>query len=537
MAQTEGKVYILGAGPGAADFLTVAGQTILSTAEVLIYDALIDPKLLTLAPKTCIHLWAGKRGQEPSTPQPEIDRLLITYCQQGKQVVRLKSGDPALFGRVASEIQALQSANCAYEVWPGLSSALAAPILAGIPLTDPVLSRSVTIASAHEIAAVDWDLMARSESLVILMGGRSLPLLIQSLQEHGKPAHTPIAIVRWGGWPQQEVWVGTLETIVEETRGERLSPAVMVIGEVVRLRETLAIPNFSALVPPSPLATMTEMTMTETHADLQSQQSRPLEGLTILVTRSASQAPAFRQSLEAQGATVLEMAALEIVPPSSWEPLDRAIAQLDTFDWLFLTSANGVQYFFERLLAQGKDARALAGIKIAVVGRKTAAVLKEQGLIPDFIPPHYIADELVAHFPDRDRLGSLRCLFPRVESGGREVLVQQLTAQEATVVEVPAYQSQCPSAIDPQIAVALQQQTVDVITFASSKTVEHFWQLLQQTPHFEPSGWNPILQSLKVASIGPQTSKTCRALLGKVDIEAREYTLEGLIESVVLTYS
>jgi uroporphyrinogen III methyltransferase / synthase len=525
MSPTEGKVYILGAGPGAVDFLTVAGQVILSTADVLIYDALIDQKLLTLTPKTCIHVWAGKRGQSPSTPQAEINQLLITYCQQGKKVVRLKSGDPAIFGRVASEVQALQVANCAYEVWPGLSSALAAPTLAGIPLTDPMLSRSVTIVSAHELAALDWELMVRSESLVILMGGRSLPTLIQSLQDHGKPADTAIAIIKWGGWSQQQVWVGTLDTIVSQTQGETLSPTVMVMGQVVQLRETLGIPNVSALLSPLP-------------AMAQSSARSPLAGLTILVTRSASQAPAFRQSLEAQGATVLEMAALEIVPPSSWDALDGAIAQLNTFDWLFLTSANGVEYFFERLNAQGKDARALAGVKIAVVGRKTAASLQAKGLIPDFIPPNYIADELVAHFPDLDRLDHLRCLFPRVESGGREVLVQQLTAKGAAVMEVPAYQSQCPAAtLEPQILAALQQQAIDVITFASSKTVEHFWQLLQQSSPLTEADWIQLLKPIKLASIGSQTSQTCRALLKRVDIEAQEYTLEGLTQSIIQAHS
>jgi uroporphyrinogen III methyltransferase / synthase len=525
MSQTEGKVYILGAGLGAVDFLTVAGQAILSTADVLIYDALIDPKLLTLTPKTCIHLWAGKRGQAPSTPQAEINQLLITYCQQGKRVVRLKSGDPAIFGRVASEVQALRESNCAYEVWPGLSSALAAPTLAGIPLTDSILSRSVTIVSAHDLAALDWELMMRSESLVILMGGRSLPTLIQSLQDHGKPADTAIAIIKWGGWSQQQVWVGTLETILKQTQGETLSPTVMVIGKVVQLRETLGIPNVSALMSP-PLPTMSK-----------SSASSPLAGLTILVTRSASQAPTFRQSLEAQGATVLEMAALEIGPPSSWDALDGAIAQLSTFDWLFLTSANGVEYFFERLSAQGQDARALAGVKIAVVGRKTAASLQAKGITPDFIPPNYVADDLVAHFPDPDQLDHLRCLFPRVESGGREVLVQQLTAKGVAVVEVPAYQSQRPADIDPQILAALQQQTIDVITFASSKTVEHFWQLLQQSPQSAAMDWNQILKPTKLASIGPQTSKTCHRLLNRVDIEAQEYTLEGLIQSIIQTYS
>jgi uroporphyrinogen III methyltransferase / synthase len=524
MSASQGTVYLLGAGPGSVEFLTVAGRTLLANAEVVIYDALIDPNLLTLTPKSCIYLLAGKRGQQDSIPQAEINQYLVQYCQQGKRVVRLKSGDPALFGRLADEVLALQAAGCQFEVWPGLSSALAVPLLAGIPLTDATLSRSVTIASAHDLAALDWELLARSESLVLLMGGRSLAAIVQLLQQHGRLAETPIAIIRWGGWPQQQVWTGTLATILDETKEIPLSPAIMVIGAVVSLRQQLAIPplSFSA-ISDNPFLTMSE--------------SLPqlLKGQTILVTRAASQASDFRCALEVEGATVLEMAALEIGPPSSWAALDEAIAQLSTFHWLILTSANGVDYFFERLQAQGKDARALAGVKIAVVGRKTASSLKAWGLQPDFIPPNYIADELVAHFPASMQWSQLRCLFPRVESGGREVLVQEFRAKGATMVEVPAYQSQCPRIIEPSVLMALRQQEVDIITFASSKTVTHFWQLLQQAaPELD---WQQLLQPVKVASIGPQTSQTCQQYLGRVDIEAQTYTLEGLIQSIILNIS
>jgi uroporphyrinogen III methyltransferase/synthase len=439
-------------------------------------------------------------------------------------VVRLKSGDPALFGRLASEVQALQAAGCTFEVWPGLSSALAAPLLAGIPLTDAALSRSLTVASAHDLSTLDWTLLARSESLVILMGGRSLHAIVQTLQQHGKPADTPIAVIRWGGWPQQQVWIGTLETIVKQTDGERLSPTIMVIGAVVALRDQLGIPALPCPVLSSP--TCTPMLLNP---------SPPLTGQTVLVTRSASQVPEFRHALEAAGATVLEMAALEIGPPSSWAALDEAITQLSTFQWLILTSANGVDYLFERLQAQGKDARALAGVKIAVVGRKTASSLKHWGLIPDFMPPNYVADDLVAHFPELDQMPTLRCLFPRVESGGRDVLVQDFTAKGATVVEVPAYQSRCPEVVSPDILQALQQQTIDIITFASSKTVEHFWQLLQQSPlpNLQEIDWPKLLSVVKVASIGPQTSRSCEKWFGRVDIEAQEYTLEGLTQSIL----
>ncbi|HEY9824836.1 MAG TPA: uroporphyrinogen-III C-methyltransferase [Stenomitos sp.] len=528
MTRPDGKVYILGSGPGSVNFLTVAGEALLSTAEVVIYDALIDTTLLSLTPKTCIHILAGKRGQGPSVSQADINPLLVHYCQQGKRVVRLKSGDPMLFGRSASEVQALQAAGCAFEVWPGLSSALAAPVLAGIPLTDPDLSRSVTILSAHEPSTLNWSVLAQCETLVVLMGGRSLPILTTMLQQHGKAADTPVAVIRWGGWPQQQVWSATLDTIVDQTQGESLSPSVLVIGDVVRLRQTLNLP---------PLPTVRlSCTLPSSVAPME-QSALPLQGRTVLVTRSANQSEDFSRSLKAKGATVLEMAALEIGPPSSWSDLDAALADLSTFDWLILTSANGVQYTLERLQHQGKDARALAGIKIAVVGRKTAATLKQWGLIPDFIPPDYIADALVAHFPEPSLQG-IRCLFPRVESGGREVLVQELSAKGATVVEVAAYQSQCPAQLNPQILEALQSQAIDVATFASSKTVQHFAQLLQQgtadLPNFD---WRTLLQSVKLASIGPQTSQACGQYLGRVDLEAQEYTLDGLIEAIAQAYT
>lgn len=255
---------------------------------------------------------------------------------------------------------------------------------------------------------------------------------------------------------------------------------------------------------------------------------------TILVTRSAGQSSQFTELLQQQGAKVIEMPALVITPPSNWEALDQAIADLSNFDWLILTSSNGVDYFFERLLALGKDTRALTDVKIAVVGKKTASSLKQRGLKPDFIPPDFVADSLVEHFPES--LPGKKVLFPRVESGGREVLVQEITAKGAQVTEVAAYESGCPREIAPAALLALQKQTVDVITFASSKTVKHFFQLLEASLA-QDSGQFPnsqsILEHLCIASIGPQTSVTCLELLGRVDVEAKEYTLEGLTQAIM----
>lgn len=261
----------------------------------------------------------------------------------------------------------------------------------------------------------------------------------------------------------------------------------------------------------------------------------PLAGKTILVTRSVEQSNNFTQILATLGATVIEMPALEICPPSSWEALDRAIANLSNFHWLILTSTNAVDYFFERLNAQSKDARALAGIKIAVVGKKTAQSVKQRNLEPDYIPPNFVADSLIANFPEE--LTDKKVLFPRVESGGREVLVNELTAKYADIVEVPAYQSCCPKSIPPSAEIALQSGNVDVITFASSKTVQFFCQLAQRI-FTENSDAQPFmianyLEGICIASIGPQTSKTCLSLIGRVDIEAEEYTLDGLAQALI----
>ncbi len=239
MSENKGKVYLVGAGPGDVAYLTVRSQQLLNQAEILVYDALIDDRLLELVPKTCQLFDMGKRGGQPSKTQTEINQLLINQCQKGYQIVRLKSGDPFIFGRTTSEIQALIAANCNFEVVPGISSALAAPLLAGIPLTDPVLSRSFTVISAHEIEELNWEILVEIETLVILMGGKNLSEIIYQLEKHGRQITTPVAIIRWAGHPQQEIWQGTLASIVSQTSGKTLSPCVIVIGEIVKLREYL----------------------------------------------------------------------------------------------------------------------------------------------------------------------------------------------------------------------------------------------------------------------------------------------------------
>ena len=500
--QNKGKVYLVGAGVGDKAYLTLRAAELLSRAEVLIYDALVDLRLLDLVPDDCLKLNVGKRGGKVSTSQDKINQLLVAYCCQGKQVVRLKSGDPLVFGRSQAEITALHQANCNFELVPGISSALAAPLLAGIPLTDRDLSSCFAVCSGHATDQLNWQALAQIDTLVILMGTRSLPEIVSKLIAQGRDKDEPIAIIRNCSQIGQEIFWGTLTDIVKKTEGIPLSPAVIVIGKVVTLSDRI---NQTSVTP----------------------NQLPLANKTILVTRAAEQSSKFTTLLENQGAIVREMPALVITPPTSWQDLDRAIADFQGFDWLILTSANGVKYLWSRL----KDVRALAGVKIAVVGKKTAATLEQYQIQPDFIPPNFVADSLVATFPET--LTGKRILFPRVETGGRAVLVQELTAKGASVVEVAAYESRCPEKMDLQVSNALQNKQIDVITFASSKTVRNFYQLLEQELA-RKIDFNKILQDIAIASIGPQTSKTCDELLGRVDIEAKTYTLEGLTEAIII---
>lgn len=544
---TPGHVWIVGAGPGSLDYLTLQAFHCLRQAEVLIYDALSDPRLLDWVPTACEVIGVGKRGGQPSIAQGEINRLLVAQAQSGKTVVRLKGGDPFIFGRCREEMQALQEAGCSFTVIPGLSSALVAPLLAGIPLTDAGLSHSFAIATAHDLSQLNWSALAAIETLVLLMGGRHLAAIVAALQAQGRSPHTPIALIRWAGRPDQQIWVGTLADITHQTQGQPLSPVVIVIGEVVRwhgyfapsaIAPRLSIPELSSPEPSVPWVTpvarwdrpVPDVALSVMPTPVP-QPLPPLTNTTILVTRSANQSQEFSDLLQAAGATVLEMPTLVIKPPSSWAALDAAIAQLANFQWLILTSANGVDAFFERLAAADRDARALAGIKIAVVGKKTARTLAHYGLQPDFVPPEFVADALVSHFPEP--VSGQHLLFPRVESGGREVLVKELTQAGAIVTEVAAYESGCPDQAEPAILAALAEGRVDVITFASSKTVKHFAQLVGIAPPAPPATAGNWLAQVAIAAIGPQTAQACEQWLGRVDIEAREYTLEGLVQAIV----
>ena len=518
----NGKVFIVGAGIGGVEFLTVRARDLIGAAEVIISDALVDRTLLNLAPQTATRIIAGKRGGQESIKQTEINQMLVDYCLAGKRVVRLKSGDPWIFGRSLPEISALQAASCEWEVIAGISSAIAAPMLAGIPLTEVEASSCFAVMTGHDLNRLPWEAIAQIPTLVILMGTNNLTELLEKLSA-GKSGDMGIAIVRWCGRADQQVWTGTLTDIQSKLPEGSLSPAVIIVGEVVKFHEQLASHRLQSL---------------ENLDDLDglAKEKLALQGKRILVTRSASQASQFTDLLTSRGAEVIEMPTLAILPPTSWEFLDQAIASLSNYDWLILTSANAVDSFFVRLKNSGKDSRALYSLKIAVVGRKTAEVLANYGIMPDLVPTDFVADALVDAFlaiPNHV-LTDKKMLFPRVESGGREILVEQLQKHGAVVDAIPAYESGCPESIDPIALEAIQTQNLDAIAFASSKTVKHFCRLLDRVA--DQDTWRSWLADVTIASIGPQTSKTCDELFGRVDCEAREYTLDGLVEAIAHSF-
>ncbi|MGQ9865103.1 MAG: uroporphyrinogen-III C-methyltransferase [Pseudanabaenaceae cyanobacterium] len=488
VAEVMGPVYVVGAGLGEP-YLTVRGRELLATAEAIVCDDLVDRAVLRWAPQARVH-WVGKRGGQPSTTQEEINALLVDLAQRGQRVVRLKGGDPGVFGRLTAELAALQAAGLTWELVPGISSAIGGPLLAGVPLTDRDRP-AVAIVTATALETLPWEALAQMPTVVVLMGGNSA--WPARLLAAGKPPTTPVTLLRDVGGPRYRVWESTLGAIATETAGEDLSPLVAVVG---------AQPAF----PPA----------------------LPLTGQTVLVTRGVEQGGELTQRLQDLGARILEMPTLAVLPPSTWEPCDRAIAALGSFDWLWFASVNGVRAFWERLTHHGWDSRALAGLKIAVVGRQTAQVLTTYGLRADFIPADFTADCLAETLP----LGpGQRVLFPRVESGGRTTALQRLQARGGHIETVPVYESGCPAAVEPAIVTALQAQEIQTITFTSSKTVQHFAQLLDGVA--PRSEWQKWLQATAIAAIGPSTAETCQKVLGRVDCVAQEFTVAGLVQALV----
>lgn len=499
----NGKVFLIGAGPGDPGLITVKGKECLSRADVVIYDYLANGDLLKLARSNAELLYAGKVGGAHNHAQQLINDLLIAKALEGKVVARLKGGDPFVFGRGGEECEALVNAGIDFEVVPGVTAGIGAAAYAGIPLTHRRVTTSVAFVTGHEhpdkdASDIDWHrLSLGSGTVVFYMGVKNLPQIAANLMAHGRNPDTPVALIRWGTRNEQEVLTGVLATIAEQARKAGFkAPAVTIVGEVVTMRRQLRWFD-----------------------------NRPLFGRTILVTRAADQAGEFRHLLTAQGAHVIECPTIALVRPDSLAELDSAIDRLAAYDWLILTSANAVRHFFDRLHEHRRDARALGTCQVCAVGPKTAAAIRAYGIEPDLIPEDYKAEGVVAAFGKQD-LRQRKILFPRADKA-REVIPHALAELGAEVDAPVTYCNVLPDSLPAEALQALEETRVDCITFTASSTVENLAALLGENRFLR------LLDGVTVASIGPITSRTCRDLGLKVDIEPEAYTLEQLTSAIV----
>lgn len=499
----NGIVYLVGAGPGDPALITLRGVECLQHAQVVVYDYLANEQLLNHAPAQAERIYAGKIGGKHNQDQSEINQLLVSKAAEGKIVVRLKGGDPFVFGRGGEECEALHKAGIPFEIVPGVTAAIGASAYAGIPLTHRDVTASVTFVTGQEgnnkdESALDWKkLSLGNDTVVFYMGITNLRNNMSKMIEHGRSPSTPVALVRWATTSNQQILIGTLADIADKAQLAVFKPpAVTIVGEVVNLRSNLRWFD-----------------------------NRPLTGRTIIVTRAADQAGEFSSQLSAYGATVLECPTIQICEPESWDDLDKSIQSLRFFDWLILTSSNAVRYFFERLKDNGFDCRALGSTKICVVGPRTAESIKSFGIIPDLIPEDYKAEGVVAAF-EQFSVQNMNILFPCADLA-RDVIPRRLTEMGATVTAPVIYRNVFPDRLCPETIFALEKRKVDCISFTSSSTVRNLARMLG------PELLSIMLKGVAIASIGPITSKTCREFGLKVDIEPREYTIKALSESIV----
>jgi uroporphyrinogen III methyltransferase/synthase len=501
---SSARVYLVGAGPGDPELITAKGIRCISEADVLIYDYLAAKALLEHARPECERIYVGKKGGDHTLSQDGINALIVAKASEGRVVTRLKGGDPFIFGRGGEEAEELVKAGIAFEIVPGVTSAIAAPAYAGIPLTHRQFTSTVAFITGHEDPTkdesnIDWAALAKGVgTLVFLMGVKNLPNIVARLRKHGRPAETPAALVRWGTTTRQQTVTGTLENIEDRARAAGIkAPAIIVIGQVVTLRDTLLW-----------------------------FEKRPLLGKRIVVTRARAQASGLIERLSRLGAECLQCPTIEVAPPDSWEPLDRAIATLDQYHWIVFTSVNGVRYFFERLFQQGRDARSLGHLHTAAIGPATAEELRRFGLNTDILPKTYQAESVVEAFAQVAVKGQ-SVLLPRAREA-RAILPEELRRMGARVDEIVAYQTLQVADEGRPLVEALEKGEVDMVTFTSSSTVSNFHSLL-------PAGAElPVLmKGAAVACIGPITADTAKSLGFHVDITAQEFTIDGLIQAVV----
>ncbi len=501
-----GIVYLIGAGPGDPGLITVKGMDCLHRADVVIYDYLANPAFLSAAPETAERIYVGKKSGKHHSSQDEINGLLVAKASEGKTVARLKGGDPYVFGRGGEEALYLHQAGIPFEVIPGITASFAAAAYAGIPLTHRDYTTSLGLVTGHEnpekkMSSLDWERLATGVgTLVFYMGMANLPLISRELISHGRPTSTPVAIVRWATTPKQQTLVATLGDVVDKVAAAGLKPpAVIIVGEVVRLR-----------------------------GQLRWFDTRPLFGKRVLVTRTAEQSGSFSAMLEALGAEAVPCPVIEIVPPESWVELDREIARLDETDYLILTSTNAVEIFFARLQAAGKDVRALHRSKVVAVGPKTAAAIAARGIHADLMPADYRAEGVVALLKEAGVTGK-RILYPKAALA-RDLIPKELEAAGARVSAPLAYRTLAPKQLSDEVRQRLKNREIDAVTFTSSSTVTNLLDLLGAEA-------TDLLAGLTIVSIGPLTTATAHKWGLTVTVEPKDATLEAMLAAMVDYYS
>ncbi|PIE69456.1 MAG: uroporphyrinogen-III C-methyltransferase [Deltaproteobacteria bacterium] len=496
-------VYLIGAGPGDPGLLTIKARDILGRADVVIYDYLANTIFLEYCRKEAELIYVGKQAGDHTLPQDKINELIVAKAREGKVVARLKGGDPYIFGRGAEEGEELLEAGIDFEVVPGVTSAVAAPAYAGIPLTHRSYASSVSFITGHEDptkseSAHNWESLAKGTStLVFFMGVKNLPHITGNLIQAGMDPATPAALVRWGTTCRHVSMTSTVEHIAQDAEQQGIKPpALLVVGKVVSLHDRL---NFF--------------------------EKRPLLGKGVVVTRARQQASGLVGLLGDMGACCYEFPTIRIKPLDDYAPVQEVITALDTYDWLLFTSVNGVVHFWKQLRAAGKDARALGGKNIAAIGPATARELEARGLYADFVPEKYVAESVVEGLLELG-IKDKRVLIPRARKA-REVLPEGLREAGCLVDVVPVYETVLAQEGKQDVLTGLEHGEIHCLTFTSSSTVDNFFSLV------EPEVIQDYMRKgLVVAVIGPVTAKTLANYGLSASIQPKDYTVPALAEAV-----
>ncbi|MWC28732.1 uroporphyrinogen-III C-methyltransferase [Paenibacillus sp. MMS18-CY102] len=504
----KGKVYLVGAGPGDPKLITMRGVECLQRADVVVYDRLASPRLLAHVKPGSERVYVGKLPDRHTMKQEEINQLLVDLALEGKTVTRLKGGDPTIFGRVGEEAELLEANGIEFEIVPGITSAIAVPAYAGIPVTHRDLASSLSIITGHESPekldrSIHWDKVTNATgTLIFLMGVAKIGYISDQLIQHGKSPSTPVALVRWGTRVEQETLVGTLENIAAKVEAANFKPpAVIVVGEVVNQRESLRW-----------------------------YEKKPLFGTRILVTRARAQSSDLVRLIEELGGEPCEYPVIETRDPSdaaAINAIEQALKEADTFDWLMFTSVNGVEAFYRWLQRYGVDIRKFAKARIAAVGPKTAEALQARGLAVDELPAQFRQEGLVEQLDASLKPGQ-RALIARGDLA-REVLPRELNARGVETVELDVYETVIAEYQDDMALELLEEGAVHVITFTSSSTVTNLIELLRRNGIEEPE---KLLAKSHIASIGPVTTATAAAAGLQVSIEPEEATIEALVAAI-----